>query len=1038
MISAKNRGWKVSLFLFIGCICSLLSSITSGQKISYTLKRYTTEHGLPNNQVKYITKDTCGFLWIATFDGLSRFDGYEFRNYYHDPNDTTSIPSFNLLKVLVDKNNSIWVFGPGAICRFNRSNESFKHYALGTTDQIRSKKIFGINLDRDSTLWIIGDAGFDKFDAPTGKFIQFHHPASESQPTRLEMMRCCDLIFDEENNFWLIDESGSLYTGFIDSTIFPGSYKIQDIFHKPPTSNEGNFEFQANLFKDVDGEIWIASNEGLFRFDRKQSAFIKTREHNLIGTKRFKQPVTWSEMDLGAYIYYPDVDSVFTITSPSFHFEKGNFFDHNVFWFGGQAKNAEGIGLVKVLFTQGQFKHILIPGDETGTKTAIFGLIKDSRGILWAGIRGKPYLLRISPDGSTNRYYYSAQNYLKNGNHLRTLVMVDKKIWAGYLFNYCYWYDPSETPIEHRTIDPDHILSDYPLSDQSSFRLIYQTDQQHVIIGGKNTLIYFSLNDHKIVTTFPSTGQLFCIFQDRDSIIWIGATDTLYKFGKGLTHIEKLVISHGNYNIESIVEGDSATLWLAMMGGGVARFNKENRTIKVFGTKDGLSNNYLYEMLKDHQGNLWISTNKGISMFNTTTYRFRNFGIEDGLTIEEFNADAAYQTPEGEMIFGGMGGIITFYPDSVLGANSLTSKLPLLLTSLTAAGDSIVTISDIYERKRVLFPKGTKHLAISFACIDFRNAEKILYRYRISEISPQWIVTDSRHRYIRFTGLKPGDYTFELQATDINGNWTNSKNLKFQIPSYLYQKVWFQISIISLIILVIGILFWMWRRQIKLKEQHKTIQFRLDSLRNQLNPHFLFNSLNSINYFISTHDQLSANQYITGFSRLMRAILTNSSTEYISMEKELEAIEDYCKLEHLRFGDKFDYNIEVDEQIDPAEIEIASTMIQPFIENAIWHGVRCLEGRKGHINIEYKPGSSDHIICTITDDGIGRKASVERKSDEQRKHRSRGMAIIKERLEMINDIRRLNLGITVEDLYPGKEEAGTRVTIEIPIKTPST
>ena len=1031
MCSARIRGKTRIIYLLVGFHCLLVQPGSFAQTINYTVKRYTTEHGLPNNHVKYITKDNDGFLWIATFDGLSRFDGYEFRNYYHDPNDSTSIPTFDLLKVLVDKNNHVWVFGPNALCRFERSDESFQRYSGHGKDRVGSKTIFDICLDRDSTLWIVGDAGFDMYNEVTGQFIHFTHPTTERLPSKIPG---CDLVFDNRNRFWLIGVSDLVYYGHIDSVSSQKSYIIEDIFRKPTITSMVNLDFQPNLMEDASRGMWITSNDGLFRFDKQRSTFIKANEKELPGRELFRQPVIWSEIGKGMYIYYPDTDTVFNIYNPLLQIGRGRFADQDIFWFGGMAGSTEGIGLIEVLMTHGQFKHVIIPGDETDTKTAIFGLIKDLNGVLWAGVRGKPYLLRIFPEGEIYLCNYSTEKYLKNGNHLRTLEMVNGKIWAGYLFNYCYWYDPNDRPENLRIVNPDHILSLGSLVDQSSFRVILQDNQQNVVIGGKKTLIYYDPKGDKILSTFPSTGALYSIYQDYDSVIWIGATDTLYRFDKGLTNGQRIAITHSRYNIESIVERDTGTLWLAMMGGGLVQFDKKTRKFKVFGTKDGLSNNFIYNILKGSQGNLWISTNKGISMFNPKTSRFRNFGKEDGLSIEEFNADAAYKTSEGEMIFGGMGGIVTFHPDSVFAADPFDISMPLLITGLNAVGDTLVNIYDIYEREQVTLPKGTKHMALSFACIDFRNAEKIQYRYRMTGISNNWIISDSRHRYIRFTGLKPGNYTFELQATDINGNWTNKKSLRIQIPAYFYQTNWFQLLMISVIIITVVVLFLTWRRQTLLNEQRKTVQLRLDSLRNQLNPHFLFNSLNSINYFISNHDQISANSFITGFSRLMRAILTNSSAEYISMEKEMEALEDYCKLEHLRFGDKFDYRIIVDEKIIPAETEITPTMAQPFIENAIWHGVRGLEGRKGLVEIAYQPGSEDHIICTIKDDGIGRKSSAERKSEEQRKRRSRGIAIIRERLEMINTIRKLSLSITVEDLYPEKEEAGTEVIIEIPIK----
>jgi len=218
-----------------------------------------------------------------------------------------------------------------------------------------------------------------------------------------------------------------------------------------------------------------------------------------------------------------------------------------------------------------------------------------------------------------------------------------------------------------------------------------------------------------------------------------------------------------------------------------------------------------------------------------------------------------------------------------------------------------------------------------------------------------------------------------------------------------------------------------------MKSKQQQEELRLESLRGQMNPHFIFNSLNSINYFISQNDRLSANRYIADFSRLIRSILGNMANDYIPLAKELESLHDYLKLEHLRFGDKFDYTIQVYEGISPEELLVFPGMVQPFIENAIWHGVRGLEGRKGMVSIEFRQANAGCLICVVEDDGIGRRRSEKCKSNLPGKT-SRGISIVLERLKIINNLRQTNFQIKIDDLFNDREETGTRVIIEIPVK----
>jgi LytS/YehU family sensor histidine kinase len=200
-----------------------------------------------------------------------------------------------------------------------------------------------------------------------------------------------------------------------------------------------------------------------------------------------------------------------------------------------------------------------------------------------------------------------------------------------------------------------------------------------------------------------------------------------------------------------------------------------------------------------------------------------------------------------------------------------------------------------------------------------------------------------------------------------------------------------------------------------------------------MNPHFIFNSLNSINYFISREDKLSANNYIADFSRLIRSILTNLSSDYIKFEMEMESLHDYLKLEHLRFSEKFNYTIEDEKVENSCDLIIFPGMIQPFVENAIWHGVRGIENRKGYIRISFIQISPVKMQCIIEDDGIGRKLSQQYYNPETRR-KSRGIGIVMERLKLINALSKVKYLVTIEDLFNDKIETGTKVTIELPIK----
>ncbi|WP_053978146.1 tetratricopeptide repeat-containing sensor histidine kinase [Mangrovimonas xylaniphaga] len=203
----------------------------------------------------------------------------------------------------------------------------------------------------------------------------------------------------------------------------------------------------------------------------------------------------------------------------------------------------------------------------------------------------------------------------------------------------------------------------------------------------------------------------------------------------------------------------------------------------------------------------------------------------------------------------------------------------------------------------------------------------------------------------------------------------------------------------------------------------------LKSLRSQMNPHFIFNALNSVNSFIALNDERTANKYLSDFSYLMRAVLENSEEDFIPLQKEIELLELYTKLEHFRFKDKFDYSITVDDQINVGDYKIPPMLLQPYIENAVWHGLR-YKNEKGHLSIAIDKVSEDEIGITIADDGIGRERSKALKTERQQQQKSKGMDNIKKRISILNDMYKDKIDVRIED-FQQEEDSGTKVVVTL-------
>jgi tetratricopeptide (TPR) repeat protein len=245
------------------------------------------------------------------------------------------------------------------------------------------------------------------------------------------------------------------------------------------------------------------------------------------------------------------------------------------------------------------------------------------------------------------------------------------------------------------------------------------------------------------------------------------------------------------------------------------------------------------------------------------------------------------------------------------------------------------------------------------------------------------------------------------------------------VSNYKRQKMLIYGLLSGLILLGVAV-FAMYRSNQQKKLANNVLA--LKSLRSQMNPHFIFNALNSVNSFIAQNDERAANRYLTDFSTLMRSVLDNSEQDFISLEKEIELIKLYTQLEHSRFTDKFDYEIRVDSNLNQDQFKIPPMLIQPYVENAVWHGLRYKED-KGHLQIDFTQSDAKTVQIIIVDNGIGRKKSKEIKTQNQKKQESKGMSNIKKRIDILNEMYRDKVKVAISDLTA--DGSGTKVVVNL-------
>ena len=470
-------------------------------------------------------------------------------------------------------------------------------------------------------------------------------------------------------------------------------------------------------------------------------------------------------------------------------------------------------------------------------------------------------------------------------------------------------------------------------------------------------------------------------------------------------------------NISAIHQDGEGKIWIGLNQGGLLCFptgevSSRNRI-------EYLGNISITDIFEDSQNNLWITTDGG------------------GAFSYNLNPTLVYETPK-----------LSEKVDTNHPRQHQAIRLdqdPNMLTLERVFWDTIapevfisaieINNSDTLLLGRYELDANQNFLKIGFVGSLPGNPGLFQYRYRMNGVDQDWVYSSLNS--VSYTMLPPGEYSFYVDAMSKEGIWSEQPAIvNFVIHPHFYQTYWFQLTAIAGIALIVVLLIYFYISYIRSKESEKAAinqriaDLELMALRAQMNPHFLFNTLSSIQHFVSANHTDEALRYLSKFAKLMRVVLDNSKRKEIPINDEIRAISLYLDLEKLRFKDKFEYTIQIGDELDPSYDEIPSMLIQPYLENAILHGINNKK-EKGQISVKLSL-EDDNIVCTIEDDGVGRKkaAAMQKKS---KAHKSQGMNITRDRLSIINRVNQSDLSVVVEDIFDA-ENTGTRVKIFVPFK----
>jgi ligand-binding sensor domain-containing protein/signal transduction histidine kinase len=963
-------------------LCVSLHGVAQQQ--NYTA--FTVNDGLPSNYIQPCVEDDKGFLWVCTDSGIARFDGKHFQLF------TTKegLPDNEVLAVIKETNGRIWVS-----C-FKQGPAYF--------DEIKNRFISGVT-DTNLRKVKLGTAMMYLFSLQGGGVM----------------------YYNETGYYFLKDKKVVRYNPYADGVVvkqFKNGTKIvwnnSRIRQKPPTLKTTFYHVAGGTRTDSISLGFHHANDVVlpaFNNDRFYNLRLYSRRcyiYTDFETTPFKFK-TDSVVLPEACIYYS-----FTPTFLSFYGSSGKIYVYDK-------------KTLKLLLT-------------TGGNYAPNSLLNDSKGNIWISTIDKGLLMYRKttiqhltlPPGFQNSNFFSiaqgpggsvlAGNFNgevleNNGGKAIThalsktpiqLYRVRKIIVSQ---NKVFTFSENGTSVNFE----NGILT--VIGSLFYAKTAVKYNDSIILVGQVGAFYKLNTVTEKATRLNFLPKRVTALAKTSDGMVYYGSTDGLYKYsyaqnkGWALTKDNQLFAER----VTDLCATADGLLWVATSGKGV--FAVKNDKVQYhFTTANGIINNAVRNIVAAAPGQLWIGTGDGISILNyavkdKAVRKIQNLSVNDGLTNNVIN-EMVYQN---DTVYAATADGISVIPAKI---SIPKFNIPVYLTGISInQRDTILSAS--YKLK-----SSQRNIQMHFAGVElgghFKNLQYTLDRLR------NWIALDQNTLTIQ---LSSGSHTVQVRAVDVNGNISNKiLTLKFDVETPFWKSVWFWITLAA--ITQIAIIYVVNRRLKKRKEARlakeilnvQTASLEQQAFTSLMNPHFMFNALNSVQHYINLQDRQNANRYLSDFASLIRKNFEAAQQSFIPLEQEMENIKIYLRLEQMRFNDRFAYEVAIADNLDTEDWMVPTMIVQPLLENALLHGLMP-SSIDGKLTIGLTEQNGD-LLITITDNGIGMANSVALKALGN--HKSRGMELIRKRVGALSRFGAHAITISMAPAFASEKNPGNQVTLFIP------
>ncbi len=814
---------KNSIYFFFTLFLALFQINALTRPNNFTVENYTSDEGLSHNNVDCIVQDATGFLWIGTHDGLNRFDGFSFKTYFNNPNDSTTLGSGHIESLLVDKQGELWIGTLYGLDKYNKKNDRFIHIAKITKchDLMRAD-IKAIIDDEQGNIWIgtYGN-GLFKFNPHTLKITNYLH--DKNNPESIYSNYIDALFQDKPDNLYI----GTFENGLIQMNINTGAFKQYNTI-KNASSDEGITII--SITRDKNKKLLLDTwSNGLCIFNTHSECIEKfpllNKNRQLIDNTAIISVLIdhdgsyWiSTFFNGLVVYDPVKNDIINFRNDrpdSFYIKSNTTWAvledrYGVKWIG-----TYGGGIAKIVKNNTDFIFV-------NNSVLDKGKIRSSNSNITSLCATKDQKILVGTAGGEINIYSKTFNafepYLSKealGCNSIFSIIEDRNnnLWIGSDKGVELYNTKIKTPphINPSNLDKSQKGKPKQMSivsmciDSAGWIWLGSFDvglfKYNPVTGICKQYIHDE-NDPQSI----SNNVIWSICKDYKNDIWIGTRDLLNRYDRLKDNFIHYVPDSTNlhsisHNVISFIYEDSKkNIWIATLGNGINKYIQNKDDFERINVSDGLLDNSIFGIEEDSKGNLWLSSIKGLSKYNPQNGKIENFDKSSGLRNNLFNMGVCLSSRSGELYFGGINGLNVFNPDSIHDFNEnpqiVLTDFKLFNKSVPSGkyiGGRLILPRDINEIRELNLQYNDYVISFEFSVLDFAFPKSNEYAYMLEGFDKEWVFTSASRRFANYTNLAPGKYIFKVKATNHRGIWNkNYKSLVITISPPYWETLWFK------------------------------------------------------------------------------------------------------------------------------------------------------------------------------------------------------------------------------------------------------